>query len=189
MAPLLHLLLLSGGGATSRTLDGGGGDGGGGGIARGSIGAELGGGRCYSRQPPPRAYCKPGKTCAGTNTTCPACGAKFPPGCPCPNASTPWKPPPLPLKRFLSSTLGSNMVLQRAPQQAMVWGFAAAGDEVTVTMDSAVVMTATTDADGVWRQALPATPGDNTSHTLRFKGNAPGQSASLTNILFGDVYL
>ena len=63
----LLLLIMAGGDAAA--LDGAS-------IARGSTGAQLGGGRCYSDQPPPRAYCKPGKMCPG-NTTCPACGAKF----------------------------------------------------------------------------------------------------------------
>jgi hypothetical protein len=39
----------------------------------------------------------------------------------------PWVPPAPPTKAFLSKTLGNNMVLQRAPKQAVVWGFVAAG--------------------------------------------------------------
>ena len=47
-------------------------------------------------------------------------------------------PPPPPTKNhFVSQTLGNNMVLQRAPAQAVLWGFAGIGGTVTVTMDSA----------------------------------------------------
>eukprot|EP01052_Picozoa_sp_SAG31_P025383 SAG31_NODE_2221_length_6156_cov_5.333994_8_plen_244_part_00 len=193
--------------------------------------ASLGGGRCYTRLPPPpevrlrysrkmirpqlsaaaprcargrenpglidyihRAlqYCKPHTTCATDNSTCPGCGAKFPPGCPCPPSKVykyiynyrsrggvnlnlvnfcypcppskePFVPPPLPLRNFLSRTLGSNMVLQRAPQQAAVWGFAKAGTTVTTTMDALAPMLTKADSEGVWRQRLPATAGSTTT--------------------------
>ena len=46
-------------------------------------------------------------------------------------------------KTLLSSTLGSNMVLQRAPQQAVVWGFAAPGTAVKTTMDAKTTLTTT----------------------------------------------
>jgi hypothetical protein len=52
-------------------------------------------------------------------------------------ACGPPPPPPPPEKlSFLSATLGSHMVLQRAPQQAVVWGFTAPGAKVTTTMSS-----------------------------------------------------
>ena len=38
-----------------------------------------------------------------------------------------------PTKSFLSATLGSNMVLQQMPKQAVVWGFGSAGVAVTAT--------------------------------------------------------
>ena len=53
---LPYLLLLAGAGAGFDAFDT---------AARlPSLGAQLGGGRCYSTQPPPRAYCKPGNICA-----------------------------------------------------------------------------------------------------------------------------
>ena len=62
---------------------------------------------------------------------------------------------------FLSATLGSHMVLQRAPQQAMVWGHTAPGAKVTTSMASGsgatAVMATLAGADGTWRQKLPAT--------------------------------
>ena len=91
-------------------------------------------------------------------------------------------------RAFVSRTLGSHMVLQAAPQQATVWGFASAGTTVKVTMDGAHPMTATSDATGVWRQKLPATAGSDTPHTIMIQGSG-GQTAAMHNVLFGDVYL
>ena len=34
----------------------------------------------------------------------------------------------------LSNTLGDGMVLQRAPQQAVVWGFGSPGDTITTQL-------------------------------------------------------
>lgn len=92
-------------------------------------------------------------------------------------------------KGLLSNTLGSNMVLQRAPQQAIVWGFAAAGTKVSTTMTGhSASFTATASADGVWRQKLPATPASPTPYSLSFKAST-GETALMENVLFGDVYL
>ena len=75
-------------------------------------------------------------------------------------------PPPPPTKNhFVSQTLGNNMVLQRAPAQAVLWGFAGTGGTVTVTMDSAPPLAAVTDAQGFWRATLPATEASNDPHT------------------------
>lgn len=98
------------------------------------------------------------------------------------------KAPSAPIRSFLSQTLGSNMVLQRAPQQAVVWGFAAAGTEVTTQFDARKPMSTKADADGVWRQVLPATEASGEPHTLNFKAST-GESAQMDNVLFGDVYL
>ena len=63
-------------------------------------------------------------------------------------ASGPRDPPPPVKNNFLSRTLGDNMVLQRAPAQAVLWGFAGVGNSVTVTMDASPHVKATTDAQG-----------------------------------------
>eukprot|EP00966_Prymnesium_polylepis_P119533 2762693-Prymnesium_polylepis.1 len=83
-------------------------------------------------------------------------------------------------KTLLSSTLGSNMVLQRAPQQAVVWGFAAAGTTVKTTMDAKVTLTTTADAEGIWRQKLPATPASVVPHTFAFASSS-GETAGIKN--------
>jgi sialate O-acetylesterase len=80
------------------------------------------------------------------------------------------------------------MVLQRAPAAAVIWGFSPAGSTVKTTLDSrAPALTATADAGGVWRQALPPTEAGG-SHTIRVESSA-GATAVLTDVLFGDVYV
>jgi hypothetical protein len=42
----------------------------------------------------------------------------------------------------LSNTLGDGMVLQRAPQQAIVWGFGAPGDTITTQLAGKAALSA-----------------------------------------------
>ena len=89
----------------------------------------------------------------------------------------------------LSSTLGSNMVLQQAPASAVVWGFAAPGVTVTTTFaGKALDPAATTDATGLWRQALPPTAASKQEQTISFS-SSDGGSAEMTGVLFGEVFL
>jgi len=91
-------------------------------------------------------------------------------------------------KSFLSSTLGSNMVLQRAPDQAVVWGFTKAGATVTTTLGQNLTLKSAADAQGVWRQFLPPMEASHTPYTLTFSAST-GETARMENVLFGDVYL
>ena len=90
----------------------------------------------------------------------------------------------------LSATLGDHMVLARdavAPP-AMLWGFAAAGVAVTVTMDKTVQLpTVTTGADGIFRIALPPTPAGG-PHAFTLNAS-DGYLATLSDVLFGEVVL
>jgi len=101
---------------------------------------------------------------------------------------------------LLSSTLGSHMVLQRAPQQAVVWGFTAPNATVTTTMSPSACagetacarlsFEAVAGADGTWRQRLPPTPASTTPYTLTFaSSNSSAERATLVDVLFGDVYI
>ena len=116
----------------------------------------------------------------------------------------PLEPDASPTKSFLSSTLGSHMVLQAAthgpkligpklsPRQAVVWGFVAAGTVVTTVMDGAHTMTTAADASGTWRQTLPATAASLTPHSFSFSATTIGGgvlTARIDDVLFGDVYL
>ena len=62
----------------------------------------------------------------------------------------------------LPRVIGSNMVLQR-DTQTPIWGWASAGEEVTITLSTEAegvepISTATvvTDAEGNWQTKLPA---------------------------------
>lgn len=98
---------------------------------------------------------------------------------------------------FLSATLGSHMVLQRAPQQAVVWGHTAPGAKVTTMMtkvgreeDTALKLVTTAAADGTWRQLLPATAASKEPYSFQFSSSsAAEEKATMTDVLFGDVFL
>lgn len=85
----------------------------------------------------------------------------------------------------LPQAISSNMVLQRAPQQARVWGSAAANSIVTLTLDSAQFKTFA-DSTGAWTFDFPAQPA-SLDHTMSITGD--GQTIKLGNIAFGDVYI
>lgn len=88
----------------------------------------------------------------------------------------------------LSNTLGDTMVLQREPQQAVVWGFGDAGVSVTTTFMGKQLPAAKVDATGTWRVSLPATAASKVPTTITFAGS-DGGSVSLKDVLFGDVFL
>ena len=100
--------------------------------------------------------------------------------------------------RFARS-YGSHMVLKGAPSQAIVWGWATPGAEVTVTLDAqvdagegppAAAQNTTTGGDGVWRVRLPAVDPGPTPYTVRAAAAGPGAPvAVLTDVLFGEVWL
>lgn len=81
----------------------------------------------------------------------------------------------------------SNMVLQRAPQSARVWGWANAGVTVTVSI-AGQTHTATAGSDGSWLATLNPVGVSSTEYTLAVT-DSQGGSVSLSNVLFGDVFL
>ena len=81
---------------------------------------------------------------------------------------------------------GDNMVLQRDVALS-VWGWAAAGERVTVSIGTASV-DAKADKDGAWAVELPAmkcTP-NHTGLTMTIKGT---NTISLKNVLIGEVWV
>lgn len=98
------------------------------------------------------------------------------------------RPPPQYKAHFVSSVFGDHMVLQRAPQAAMLWGVTAPGGRVLTSFNGAN-LSSTADAHGTWRQQLPPTPASMTPHTLTIVGSGADELVTLTDILFGDVYL
>ncbi len=89
----------------------------------------------------------------------------------------------------LPRVFGSNMVLQR-DMPAPIWGWAATGEEVSVSLsdqNAETVHTDTVKADekGNWKVVLPATPAGG-PYTLNVAGS---NTIKLTDILFGEVWV
>jgi sialate O-acetylesterase len=84
----------------------------------------------------------------------------------------------------LANIFTDHMVLQR-DQKLPVWGWAAAGEKVSVQIDDKAAVATTADANGKWRVELPAMPTGGT-HTLTVKAN---NTITLSDILLGDVWL
>ena len=97
-------------------------------------------------------------------------------------------PPPQYTRGFIAAAFGDHMVLQRAPLASVIWGATTPGARVTSTFDGKAYVTIA-DANGVWRQQLPPTPASTTPRTLTFVGERAGESATLRDVLFGDVYV
>jgi sialate O-acetylesterase len=84
----------------------------------------------------------------------------------------------------LPSVIGSHMVLQR-DRPLPIWGWANAGEEVTVTLDSGKASTKADDK-GRWKVTLPAMKADGKAHTLTVAGT---NKIVLEDILIGEVWL
>eukprot|EP00696_Hemimastix_kukwesjijk_P000796 gnl/Hemi2/11047_TR3794_c0_g1_i1.p1 gnl/Hemi2/11047_TR3794_c0_g1~~gnl/Hemi2/11047_TR3794_c0_g1_i1.p1 ORF type:complete len:546 (+),score=199.46 gnl/Hemi2/11047_TR3794_c0_g1_i1:123-1640(+) len=79
------------------------------------------------------------------------------------------------------------MVLQRAPQAANIWGLADASAKLQVDFNGAK-LDATADATGAWLVALPATNAGG-PYTISVTNLGTQETASLSNVLFGDVWI
>ena len=86
---------------------------------------------------------------------------------------------------LLSSIFQDHAVLQRDKPIA-VWGQAAKGDEVTLSLGDAKVI-AHTDSTGRWSTTLPAT-GAGGPYTLSAESSS-GNQQTLKDVLVGDVFL
>lgn len=84
----------------------------------------------------------------------------------------------------LPKTFSDNAVLQRDMPVA-VWGFADAGEEVTVTYGDAR-SAATADANGKWLVKLPAMAGSFDAKALIVKGK---NEITFNNVVVGDVWV
>ncbi|XP_060078693.1 sialate O-acetylesterase-like [Ylistrum balloti] len=94
-----------------------------------------------------------------------------------------------------ASYYGHHMVLQRAPQRAIVWGYASQPQgSVTLNVTGAGMgggvytspVSPSPEVGGVWSVTLRPV-NDTKSYTLRLTG--PGGTAVLDDVLFGDVWL
>eukprot|EP00937_MAST-01D_sp_MAST-1D-sp2_P004805 g4805.t1 len=85
----------------------------------------------------------------------------------------------------LPLVLDSHMVLQRAPKQAVLWGWCSPAQAVAVQLDQQPAVRATADDTGFWKVTLaPQIAG--VGHVIVITG-ADGARAMLADVAFGDV--
>lgn len=84
----------------------------------------------------------------------------------------------------LPAIIGKNMVLQ-ADKPLPIWGWAAPGEDVTVTLGAAKA-TAKADEHGKWKIELPPQKASATAAEMTVAGK---NTITLTNILVGEVWL
>ena len=100
---------------------------------------------------------------------------------------------PLPTPAYLcrlSNVHGNNMVLQRAPQQTTLFGFATPSTTITTLFRGTNLTTMSNDS-GEWRQILPATPASTPSgggENITFSCST-GEVFALESILWGEVVI
>ena len=87
----------------------------------------------------------------------------------------------------LSPLFGSSMVLQRGASTA-VFGTAAPGDTVSVSLNGGANVSATADAGGNWIVRVAPGAAGSASTTLPAFSAAAGASLALTDVAFGDVF-
>ena len=82
-----------------------------------------------------------------------------------------------------------SMVLQRAPERASIWGYSSPGTTIKAALNGAEVATAVANASGVWIALLPAQSASKPldSHTIVVTDGVT--NASITDVLFGDVWV
>ena len=90
-----------------------------------------------------------------------------------------------------SNTHGDHMVLQRDGSGALVWGFGLPFAPMTLLLSGASGNATTpglVDSEGIWRVRLPPQAAGG-PYSLRADCASTGESAHLTDILFGDVVI
>lgn len=96
-----------------------------------------------------------------------------------------------------ASYYSDNMVLQRAPYKASIWGYAANRSVVTLTFIGKLYSSAAVNVDwtnkAIWKITLDPTPATTSSSlNLTFTQtttNGQFSTIKLNNILFGDVWV
>ena len=84
----------------------------------------------------------------------------------------------------LPNVIGSGMVLQR-DMQVPVWGWADAGEEITVSF-AGQKKTTKTNKEGKWIVKLDPLKANGNASTLTIKGS---NTVTLENILVGEVWI
>lgn len=90
-------------------------------------------------------------------------------------------------KFAFASYYGDHMVLQRAPQHAVLWGYGPKpGNNVTVVLSGEDPITVKVDISNTWRVILAAVK-DTNPHTITAMSSAG--TIMLKDVLFGDVWI
>ncbi|XP_068601809.1 sialate O-acetylesterase [Brachionichthys hirsutus] len=87
-----------------------------------------------------------------------------------------------------ASYYGDNMVLQKSPESAVLWGYGPEGAQVTVSLSgpTSQINSSTAVRRGTWLVTLdPVEAGGPYNVTAA----TPSSATALTNVLFGDVWL
>ncbi|XP_026143438.1 sialate O-acetylesterase isoform X2 [Carassius auratus] len=88
-----------------------------------------------------------------------------------------------------SSYYGNHMVLQRAPAKAVVWGFGKNGAKVVLSLSGFQEEFSTTVINGIWRTTLKPVEASGRPYNLTASQNITNSSITLTDVLFGDIWL
>ena len=89
---------------------------------------------------------------------------------------------------LLSNVFGNDMVLQRAPSVAILFGVSNTSGATVTTKFAGKTYSTTTDAKKVWRQKLPPQPASLVGANISVVSSV-GESAQITGVLFGDVFM
>lgn len=81
----------------------------------------------------------------------------------------------------------AQMVLQRAPKKAAIFGWATPGGKVTVSLAGAATVQAVVDATGAWSASLPPQCASGCVDKQITVTSSDGGSKTLANVAFGDV--
>ena len=100
------------------------------------------------------------------------------------------------IPRF-ANTLGNHMVLQRAPQRAIVWGFGDSNTLTTLKMNDKIYTTMSESkitnekGESIWSVTLDpvSDEGPFDIHVSQPSTNGTNVTITLTDVLFGDVWL
>ena len=104
-------------------------------------------------------------------------------------------PPCFGARPLLSNTLGDHMVLQSAPRSAQIFGWAAPGDVITVTVRAAdgigkqQVHTAAANSSGSWSTQLHPVAATARSYNITAWSMQLRDGITLVDVLFGELWM
>ena len=94
-----------------------------------------------------------------------------------------------------ANTQGNHMVLQQKPYKSQIWGFCDANSMITLTLtfsqNNSIIQqkNTTTNTDSIWIIQLDPMPTSFTTYNITSKCSTTSNIITLTNILFGDIFL